>query len=117
MLSTFPQVLAQAEPLRVPSYFPWVVMTLLGAGALGWLIAAVLGFSRARVFGASARWFALSAVCMLIYHIQWIVFAVYGANERNTDNVVGMAAFFNLFAALGAVCAIVGFVRLTNPKP
>ena len=117
MLFTLTQALAQADALRVPSYFPWVVMTLLGAGAVGWLIAAVLGFARARVFGASARWFALSAVCLLVYHIQWIVFAIYGANERNVGNVVGMAAFFNLFVALAAVCAILGFVRLTDPKP
>jgi len=114
---TLTQVLAQADVLRVPSYFPWVVLTLLGAGALGWLIAAALGFARARVFGASTRWFALSAVCMLVYHIQWIVFAIYGTTERNTGNVLGMAAFFNLFAALGAVCAIVGFARLTSPRP
>jgi len=117
MLSTFPQVLAQAEAVRMPSYFPWVAVSLLGAGALGWLIAAVLGFSRARVFGASARWFALSAVCLLVYHIQWIVFAIYGASERHVGNVVGMAAFFNLFVALAAVCAILGFVRLTDPRP
>ena len=117
MLSTFPQVLAQAELTRMPSYFPWVALSLLAAGALGWLIAAALGFSRARAFGASARWFALSAVCLLVYHIQWIVFAIYGASERNAGNVVGMAAFFNLFVALAAVCAILGFVRLTDPRP
>ncbi len=117
MLPSHLTALAQAGQMSYPTYTPWVVLGLLGVGALGWLIAAVLGFTRARVFGASARWFALSAVCMLVYHIQWIVFAIYGANERNVGSVLGMAAFFNLFVALAAVCAILGFVRLTDPKP
>ena len=117
MLSTFPQVLAQAESVRMPIYIPWVAMSLLVVGALGWLVAAILGFSRARAFGASARWFALSAVCLLIYHVQWVVLALYGINERDPANVLQMAAFFNLFVALAAVCAVAGFMRLTNPKP
>src|ERR1043165_6855310 len=115
MLSSCFAALAQ---MRLPSYFPWVVLGLLGVGGLGWLIAAALGFARARAFGESPRWFAISAVCLLLYHVQWLVFAVYGINETNTANVVGMAdnetntanvvgmaAFFNLFVALGAVCA------------
>lgn len=117
MLFTLTQVLAQAEPVRIPSYFPWVALSLLALGGVGWLVAVVLGFARARVFGASARWFALSAVCMLVYHVQWFVFAVYGMGERNPGNVLGMAAFFNLFVALAALCAVIGFVRLTNPGP
>lgn len=116
MLLTFMLGLAQAEPMRIPAYFPWVAMGLLGAGGLGWLIAAVMGFARARAFGESPRWFAVSAVCMLLYHLQWFVFAIYGLNERGVANVVGMAAFFNLFVALGAVCAIIGFMRLGTPR-
>jgi uncharacterized membrane protein YhdT len=116
MLLTFTHALAQGEPMRIPAYFPWVALGLLGAGGLGWLIAAVLGFARARAFGESPRWFAASAVCLLLYHIQWLVFAAYGINEQNVENVVGVAAFFNLFVALGAVCAIVGFMRLSQPQ-
>jgi len=119
MLFTLTQVLTQADAERAPSYFPWawVALSLLAAGAVAWLIAAALGFARARVFGASARWFALSAVCLLVYHVQWFVFAVYGVGERNPANVLNMAAFFNLFVALGGLCAVIGFVRLTNPEP
>ena len=113
MLSSCFAALAQ---MRLPSYFPWVVLGLLGVGGLGWLIAAALGFARARAFGESPRWFAISAVCLLLYHVQWFVFAVYGINERNTENVVGMAAFFNLFVALGAVCSIIGFMRMNGPR-
>jgi hypothetical protein len=116
MLSTFMTVLAQAGPGRIPAYFPWVALGLLGVGGLGWLIAAVLGFARARAYGESPRWFAASAVCLLLYHVQWFVFAVYGINERNLESVVGMAAFFNLFVALGAVCAIVGFMRMNTER-
>jgi uncharacterized membrane protein YhdT len=116
MSLTFTHALLQAEPMRIPTYFPWVALGLLGLGGLGWLIAAVLGFARARAFGESPRWFAVSAVCLLLYHVQWFVFAVYGINEGNPENVVGMAAFFNLFVALGALCAIVGFMRLSDPR-
>lgn len=116
MLATFTNALAQGGPLRLPSYFPWVVLGLLGVGGLGWLIAAALGFARARAYGEPARWFAVSAVCLLLYHVQWFVFAIYGINERDSTSVIGVAAFFNLFVALGAVCAIVGFTRMTGPK-
>ena len=116
MLSSFNAAFAQVAPDRVPAYTPWVVATLLGVGALGWLIAAALGFARARAFGESPRWFAISAVCLLLYHIQWVVFGIYGLNERNPENVVGVVAFFNLFVALGAVCAIVGFMRMNDPR-
>jgi hypothetical protein len=116
MLSTFLTVLAQAAPTRIPAYFPWVALGLLGVGGLGWLIAAVLGFARARAYGESPRWFAVSAVCLLLYHVQWFVFAVYGLNERNVENVVGMAAFFNLFVALGAICSVVGFMRMSDAR-
>ena len=116
MLSSYMSALAQAGSMRLPTYFPWVVLGLLIVGGLGWLIAAALGFARARAFGESPRWFAISAVCLLLYHVQWFVFAVYGINERNPENVVGVAAFFNLFVALGAVCAIVGFMRMNDPR-
>jgi uncharacterized membrane protein YhdT len=113
MLSCFVAAFAQ---MRLPSYFPWVVLGLLCVGGLGWLIAAALGFARARAFGESPRWFAISAVCLLLYHVQWFVFAIYGINEQNAEHVIGMAAFFNLFVALGAVCAIIGFMRMNDPR-
>src|SRR5215218_732589 len=116
MLSSYMTAFAQAGQIRLPSYFPWVVLGLLGVGGLGWLIAAALGFARARVFGESPRWFAISAVCLLLYHVQWVVFGIYGLNEKNPENVVGVVAFFNLFVALGAVCAIVGFMRMNDPR-
>lgn len=100
----------------LPSYFPWVAFGLLSVGALGWLIAAAMGFARARAFGESPRWFAISAVCLLLYHIQWIVFVIYGINESNPESLLAMGAFFNLFVALGAACAIVGFMRMNDPR-
>ena len=102
--------------MRLPSYFPWVVLGLLGVGGLGWLIAAALGFARARAFGESPRWFAISAVCLLLYHVQIFVFVIYGINEQNTESLLAMGAFFNLFVALGAVCAIIGFMRMNDPR-
>ena len=114
MLSSCLPVLAL---LLLPSYFPWVGFGLLSLGGLGWLIAAAMGFARARAFGESPRWFAISAVCLVLYHIQIVVFVIYGINEStNPESLLAMGAFFNLFVALGAVCAIVGFMRMNDPR-
>jgi peptidoglycan/LPS O-acetylase OafA/YrhL len=97
-----------------PNFFVPVVLILLVAGVLGWLIAAVLGFQRARAFGPSARWFTFCAVCLIIYHLQFLLlaFAVYS----DADTALNVGAFFNLFIVIGAICAIMGFVKLTNPE-
>src|SRR5215475_15525980 len=102
-----------------PGYFVPVLMGSLVLGGVGWLIAAVLGFARARAFGASTRWFSFAAVCLLIYHIQFVLLgfiAVMGAQQNDFDSVLGFGAFFNVFVVAGAFCAIMGFVRLTNPR-
>jgi len=104
---------------RQPGYFVPVLLGSLLAGGIGWLIAAVLGFARARAFGASTRWFSFAAVCLLIYHIQFVLLgfvAIMGAEQNDFDSVLGFGAFFNVFVVLGAGCAIMGFVRLTNPR-
>lgn len=101
-----------------PSFFLPVVLILLITGALGWLIAAVLGFQRARAFGPSARWFSLAAVCLIIYHLQFVllgVVAVLSRDQADLSMVLNVGAFFNLFVVLGGICAILGFVKLTNP--
>jgi hypothetical protein len=107
---------ADDQVFRTPSYFAPVFLVLLVGGAVGWLVAAVLGFARARAFGASARWFALAAVCLIIYHLQLLVLG-FGVAQRDNDLVLSIGAFFNLFIVLGSICAIVGFVRLTDPRP
>ena len=113
MLPNYAYALAQTE---ITTNFVWIVTGLLALGGLGWLMAAALGFARARAYGEPARWFAVSAVCLLLYHVQWLVFALYGFKERNLGNVFTVGAFFNLFIVLGAVCAIVGFARMNAPK-
>src|SRR3989440_11630474 len=104
---------------RQPAYFALVFIGLLIIGGIGWLIAAVLGFARARAFGASARWFSFAAVCLLIYHIQFLLLgflAIAGKQQGDLDAVLAFGAFFNVFVVIGAFCAIMGFVRLTNPR-
>src|SRR5713101_369488 len=91
---------------KQPSYFVPVLLGSLLAGGLGWLIAAVLGFARARAFGASTRWFSFAAVCLLIYHVQFVLLgfvAVMGAQQNDFDSVLGFGAFFNVFVVLGAI--------------
>ena len=100
------------QGVPVHNSFIVVVLVLLGGGAVGWLIAAVLGFSRARAFGPSARWFAMSALCLLLYHLQWFFWVVFGLNEKDIERLLTVGSFFNLFVVLGSVCAIVGFVQL-----
>ncbi|HET6976105.1 MAG TPA: hypothetical protein VFI24_07270 [Pyrinomonadaceae bacterium] len=104
-----------------PNYFFPVVVLLLVAGGVAWLIAAVLGFARSAAFGSSARWFSYAAVCMVIYHLHFLlfgIFAVLGISQNSVDlsMALGVGAFFNLFVVLGAVCAIIGFIRLTSPR-
>ena len=116
-------MLLQQPQLRAtqPTYFFPVVVLLLVAGGVAWLIAAVLGFARSPAFGPSARWFSYAAVCMIIYHLHFLlfgVFAVLGVSQNSVDlsMALGVGAFFNLFVVLGAICAIMGFVRMTNPR-
>ena len=121
----FPLVLMllQQPQLRAtqPTYFFLVVVLLLIVGGVGWLIAAVLGFARSPAFGPSARWFSYAAVCLIIYHLHFLLFGVFvllGMNQNSVDltMALGVGAFFNLFVVLGAVCAIMGFVRMTSPR-
>lgn len=103
-----------------PAYFFVVTLLLLIAGGVGWLVAAVLGFARSPAFGPSARWFSYAAVCLIIYHLQFLLFGVLVfmgiQNQENLATALGVGAFFNLFVVLGSFCAIMGFVKLTNPR-
>src|SRR5258706_12304008 len=58
-----------------PSYFVPVILGLLVFGAILWLVAAVLGFARARAFGASTRWFSFAADCLILFSLQFMLFA------------------------------------------
>ena len=98
---------------RIPTYFGLVFLILLVVGALCWLVAAVLGFSRARAFGPSTRWFALSAACLIIYHIHFFVVG-FVISQKDSELALGIGAFLDLFVALGGVCAIIGFVQLNK---
>jgi hypothetical protein len=41
-----------------------------------------------------------------------------GMTQNSTDltTALGIGAFFNLFVLLAAICAIMGFVKMTNPR-
>ena len=120
MLPTFALLFLQGGmSAQQPGYFAPVLLGSLLAGGIGWLIAAVLGFARARAFGASTRWFSLAAVCLVIFHVQFLllgIVAVLGAQQNDFDSVLKVGAFFDIFVVFGAVCSIMGFVRLTNPR-
>ena len=114
-------ILLQQLRATQPTYFFLVTLLLLIGGGIAWLIAAVLGFARSPAFGPSARWFSYAAVCMIIYHLHFLLFGVFvflGMNQASVDltMALGVGAFFNLFVVLGAVCAIMGFVRMTSPR-
>lgn len=109
-------MLAQGETkFREPGYFAPVMLIMLVLGAVAWLIAAVLGFARARAFGPSARWFSFAAVCLILFHLQFIVLG-FGVLTNDNSLVFNVLTFFNFFVLLAAFCAIMGFVRLTNPR-
>jgi Na+/phosphate symporter len=121
MLIALAFLILQNEGLRgtPPTYFLPVMVGSLVVGGIGWLIAAVLGFARARAFGASTRWFSFAAVCLLLYHVQFVLFGfvvLMSAQRNDTDTPLAFGAFLNVFVLLGAFCAIMGFIRLTNPR-
>ena len=104
---------------NLPAHFYPVILSSLAAGGILWLVATVLGFARARAFGAPTRWFSFAALCLLIYHIQFVllgIVAITGARQNDFDAVLSVGAFLNVFVILGAVCSIMGFVRLTHPR-
>lgn len=110
------QVLQEADArFTPPNYFTPVILSLLLAGAVGWLVAAVLGFARARAFGASARWFSFVSLCLLLFHLQFLLLA-YGYILKDATTVFAILTFFNGFVVVGAFCAIMGFVRMTSPR-
>ena len=107
-------IFAQETPFVAPSYFQIVMLGLFALGGIGWLVAAVLGFARAPAFGPATRWFAIAAVCILLYHIQFVLTVLIGSS--NPSMFLAIGAFFNLFIVIGAICAIMGFIRLTSPR-
>jgi len=109
-------MLAQVETTaNKPAYFIPIFLGMFLIGAVAWLIASVLGFARARAFGPSARWFSFAAVCLLLFHIQ-IIAVGFGMVTNDTSLAFSILTFLNLFVILGAVCAIMGFVKLTSPR-
>ncbi len=111
-----PVILAQADTtFNKPTYFIPVFLGMFLLGAVAWLIAAVLGFARARAFGPSARWFSFAAVCLLLFHIQFIAVG-FGVVTNDTSLAFSILTFLNLFVILGAVCTIMGFIRMTSPR-
>lgn len=117
MSSAIILLLAQAtNTFNKPSYFETVVSALLLLGALAWLVASALGFSRVQGFGAAARWFALAAVCVVLYHIHLIFVALSAAIfQGDPEMPLRIGAFFNLFILLGGVCMVIGLTKLTDP--
>jgi hypothetical protein len=108
--------LAQVETtFTKPTYFIPIFLAMFLIGTVAWLIASVLGFARARAFGPSARWFTFAAVCLLLFHIQFLAVG-FGVVTNDTSLAFSILTFMNLFVVLGAICAIMGFIRLTSPR-
>jgi chromate transport protein ChrA len=109
-------MLAQTETtFREPPYFAPLILGMLVLGALASLIAAVLGFARARAFGPMARWFSFAAVSLILFHLQFILLG-FGALTKDSQLVFSILSFFNIFIIIAAVCAIMGFIRMTSPR-
>lgn len=108
-------MILQANSFDAPGHFIPVFFGMFLVGTIAWLVAAVLGFARARAFGPSARWFSFAAVCLLLFHIQ-IIAVGFGVVTQDKNLALSILTFLNLFIILGAVCAIMGFIRLTTPR-
>ena len=109
-------LLAQTETtFREPGYFAPAIMGMFLVGALASLVAAVLGFARSKAFGPSARWFSFAAVCLILFHVQFLAMG-FGVLTKDSSLVFTILTFFNLFILLAAICMAIGFIRLTNPR-
>jgi hypothetical protein len=109
-------MLAQTETtFREPSYFAPTIMATFLVGAIASLVAAVLGFARAKAFGASTRWFSFAAVCLILFHVQFLALG-FGVLTKDNSLVFTILTFFNLFILLAAFCPTMGFIRLTSPR-
>jgi hypothetical protein len=116
MVMALMTVLAQTETtFRVPGYFQATIMTMFLIGAVASLVAAVLGFARAPAFGPSARWFSFAAVCLILFHVQYLALG-FGVIANDNNLIFAILTFFNLFILLAAFCLVMGFIRLTNPR-
>ncbi len=114
-ISSIALVIQAETSFREPGYFAPAILGLLGLGAVTWLIAAVLGFARARAFGPSARWFSFAAVCMILFHLQFLLLG-FGLLTKDNNLVFNILTFFNASVIVAAICAIMGFIRLTSPR-
>src|SRR5437764_1757842 len=101
-MSLATHLLAQSVP-RFSGANLILFVAVFACGTLGWLIAAVLGFARARAFGASARWFALAATCMLIFHLYLVCRLLLEKKKKDVDKVLSFGSFIILFPALCAL--------------
>src|SRR5260221_2437093 len=97
-----------------PSYFFPVILGSLVFGAILWLVAAVLGFARARAFGASARWFSFASVCLLLFHLQFLLLA-FGLIIKDFRTVFAILTFFNIFVVVGAAFARIEVFLVVHP--
>jgi hypothetical protein len=120
ILSALPLVLAQADAqtsqVVLPSYFVPIFFVLMVGGVLACLVAAVLGFGRARAHGSHARWFALAAVCLLLYHLQLLAMGFAGL-KGNAGLAFPLITTLNLFIVLGGLCLIIGFIKMKAASP
>ena len=92
-LAMLPQV---ETAFREPVYFAPVMLSMLALGAFDWLIAAVLGFARAKAFGPSARWFSFAAVSLILFHLQFIALG-FGLLTKDNSFVFGTADLLQYF--------------------
>ena len=116
MVMALMMFLAQTETtFREPGYFATTIMAMFLIGAVASLVAAVLGFARSRAFGPSTRWFSFAAVCLILFHVQFLAMG-FGVLTKDSSLVFSILTFFNFFILLAAVCLAMGFIRLTNPK-
>jgi hypothetical protein len=109
-------ILAQTETtFREPAYFAPTIMATFLVGAVTSLVAAVLGFARSKAFGPATRWFSFAAVCLILFHVQFLALG-FGVLTKDNSLVFTILTFFNFFILLAAVCLVIGFIRLTSPR-
>jgi len=52
---------------------------------------------------------------LILFHLQFIALG-FGLLTKDNSLVFGLLTFFNIFVIIAAICAIMGFIRLTSPR-
>jgi hypothetical protein len=99
----------------MPSYFTPIFLVLHFGGIVLSIGATLAGFKRMRATGKAAYWLGLSAALLLVYFLQWLVFAAAIA-KQNMSLTWTLASIMHLPIVLAIVCMLISLTKLKTTE-